>query len=124
MTDFEVDGADIETLEAGDYTVTVTELSARETDYGPYLDFNLEVEGSDYEGLKFGVPFRSEITPSSMLGQLIEELTGTEVTAGESYDLEEIFVGSDLSVTVKQDDDGFPSVVKTIDDELAISAAE
>ena len=122
--DLEVSGADISTLEDGTYTVKVSDLQARETDYGIYLDFMLDVQEHEYEGLKFGVPFNNEITSSSMLGQLIEDVTGEPVAAGESYDLEEIFMGQELEVQTKQDSDGFPSVIKTIDDELAIKAVE
>jgi len=121
MADLEVSGADIETLEDGFYNVTVLEMDARETEFGIYCDFMLEVSGSDYEGLKFGVPLKSEITSASLLGQLIEEVTGEEVGAGQSYDLEEIFIGEEFEVEVLQDDEGFPQVVKTKDDKLAIT---
>jgi len=33
-------------------------------------------------------------------------------------------MGQELEVQTKQDSDGFPSVIKTIDDELAIKAVE
>lgn len=123
MADLEVEGADIETLEDGKYTVTVTEMDARDTDYGIYCDFYLEIEDSDYEGLKFGVPLKSEITSASLLGQLIEKVTGDSVAAGSSYNLEDIFIGEELVVETMQDSDGFPQVVKTKDDRLAIEKA-
>jgi len=123
MADLEVSGADIETLDDGFYKVTVTEMDARETEFGIYCDFMLEVEGSDYEGLKFGVPLKSEITSASLLGQLINEVSGQEVAGGESYDLEEIFIGEELEVEVMQDSEGFPQVIKTKDDKLAIKQA-
>ena len=123
MSDLTVDGADIETVEEGYHTVTVLELEPRETDFGVYVDFKLDIEDSEYKGLKFGVPMKSEITGSSLLGKLIAEVTGEPVQAGASYDLKDIFEGEQLELEVIENSDGFPEVVKTKDDKLAIAKA-
>lgn len=110
-----------ETIEPGQHTATVTSLAKQPTEndeYPPYLQFELDVDGADTT-LQFGLAWNQEgITNKSQLGRLITAVQG-DFPDGE-VNLAEIFDGVELEITVVEDDEGFPKVVKEVDNELQI----
>jgi len=110
-----------ETIEPGQHKATITQLTKQPTEneeYPPYLRFELDVEGSNLP-LSFGLAWDQDgITNKSQLGRLITAVEG-EFPDGE-VNLAEIFKDVEVEITVVEDDEGFPKVVKEVDNELQI----
>jgi len=121
MYDLKVSGTSVDVLQPGSYSGDVVDLELTDNSGYEYLQFQIEVEGHE-QNVGFGVPFNSEITNKSLLGMLVEEVTGDMVTPNQDYDLEDIFMGVTLHVEIVHDSDGFPEVVKTKNDRLNIRA--
>jgi len=121
VSDLKVSGTSVDVLQPGSYSGDVVELELTDNSGYEYLQFEIDVQGQE-QNVSFGVPFSAEITNKSLLGMLVEEVTGDMVTPNQDYDLEDIFMGVTFDVEIVHDSDGFPEVVKTKNDRLNIRA--
>lgn len=89
-----------------EYTGEITELQTRESEYGLYLDIEIDVDNISLQDTpSYRIP--DEVTPNHDLGKLIERFTGERVQPGENYDLATLFsIGTRVAFKTGGEGDG------------------
>lgn len=109
-----VTGAESKSLTPNtEYTGEITDLQTRESEFGLYLDIEIDVDGLPIQDTpSYRIP--EEVTPVHDLGKLIRRFTGEQVEVGESYDLANLFsIGTQVAFeTGDEGDDGYVNIDK------------
>ena len=95
------------------YTGEITDLQTRESEFGLYLDIEIDVDDIPLQDTpSYRIP--DEVTPNHDLGKLIERFTGDRVQPGENYDLATLFsIGTKVAFeTGGEGDDGYVNIDK------------
>lgn len=96
-----------------EYTGEITDLQTRESEFGLYLDIEIDVDDIPLQDTpSYRIP--DEVTPNHDLGKLIERFTGDRVQPGENYDLANLFsIGTQVAFeTGGEGDDGYVNIDK------------
>lgn len=110
-------------IDEGQHEATIVGLTKSPNegeDMPPYLNVEVKVEEIDYN-MSFGVPLNDEITPRSYLGKLIDLMDEDGFQPNKEYNLGELLVDKKILVEVRENDEGFPNIVTSIDSDFAIS---